>query len=195
MADEYPSARVTGVDLSPIQPLFVPPNCMFEIDNVALPWTYASDQFEFIHVRELYGCIPDWDVFFQQCWRCLKPGGYIEVTEHSAQPISDDGTVDPNHFYRLWGQTVTDAGNRSGKSFAIWEENATCLKRAGFTDIVEHHYKWPVNGYVNNLVMPSLNYSNSRPNSTADGIRILYCMKLLVLCSVVFALNPCPNQA
>ena len=160
MADEYPSARVIGVDLSPIQPPFVPPNCIFEIDNVTLPWTYASDQFEFIHVRELYGSIPDWDEFFRQCWRCLKPGGYIEVTEHSAQPISDDGTVGPDHFYRLWGQMVADAGNRSGKSFAIWEESATRLKRSGFIDIVERHYKWPVNRYVSNLVMPSLFYTH-----------------------------------
>ena len=55
MADEYPSAKVTGVDLSPIQPPFVPPNCVFEIDDVTLPWTYAENQFDFIHVRELFG--------------------------------------------------------------------------------------------------------------------------------------------
>lgn len=46
MADEYPSAKVTGVDLSPIQPPFVPPNCVFEIDDVTLPWTYAENQFD-----------------------------------------------------------------------------------------------------------------------------------------------------
>lgn len=99
MADKYPSARVIGVNLSPIQPPFIPPNCIFKINNVTLPWTYTSDQFEFIHVCELYGSIPDWDKFFQQCWHCLKPSRYIEVTEHSAQPISDDRTVGPDHFY------------------------------------------------------------------------------------------------
>lgn len=148
MADEYPSAKVTGVDLSPIQPAFIPPNCVFEIDDVTLPWTYPTNQFDFIHVRELFGCIPDWDEFFRQCWRCLKPGGYIEVVEHSVQPRSDDGTVGPDHFYNLWGQTVVESGTRFGKSFTIWEESAWRLEQAGFVDVVEKTYKWPMNGYL-----------------------------------------------
>ena len=147
MADEYPSAKVTGVDLSPIQPSFVPPNCIFEIDDMTLPWTYAADQFDFIHIREMFGCIPDWDDFFQQCYSCLRPGGYIEVVEHSVEPVADDGSVGPNHFYQLWGQTVVDSGRAFGKSFTIWRESAERLKRAGFEDVVEVKYKWPMNGY------------------------------------------------
>lgn len=148
MADEYPSARVTGVDLSPIQPIFVPPNCIFEIDDMAMSWTYAPSQFDFIHVREMFGSIPDWDEFFQQCWRCLKPGGYVEVVEHSVEPVSDDETVGPDHFYNLWGDTVVQAGNSFGKSFTIWRESADRLRRVGFEHVVEHKYKWPMNGCV-----------------------------------------------
>lgn len=157
MADEYPSAKVTGVDLSPIQPSFVPPNCVFEIDDMTLPWTYAVNQFDFIHIREMFGCIPDWDEFFQQCYSCLRPGGYIEVVEHSVEPIADDGSVGPNHFYRLWGQTVVDSGRKFGKSFTIWRESAERLKRAGFEDVVEVKYKWPMNGYgvLSFLFLPS----------------------------------------
>jgi hypothetical protein len=66
MADQYPSAVVTGTDLSPIQPEWVPPNCHFEIDDVTLEWTFPDELFDFIHIRELFGCIPDWDFFFQQ---------------------------------------------------------------------------------------------------------------------------------
>jgi 2-polyprenyl-3-methyl-5-hydroxy-6-metoxy-1,4-benzoquinol methylase len=32
-ANQYPFASVTGSDLSPIQPEYVPPNCQFEIDD------------------------------------------------------------------------------------------------------------------------------------------------------------------
>lgn len=148
MADEYPSARVTGVDLSPIQPIFVPPNCIFEIDDMSMPWTYAPNQFDLIHVREMFGSIPDWDEFFRQCWRCLKPGGYVEVVEHSVEPTSDDGSVGPDHFYTLWGRTVVDAGNNFGKSFTIWRESADRLRRVGFEHVVERKYKWPMNGWV-----------------------------------------------
>ncbi|KAL4876698.1 S-adenosyl-L-methionine-dependent methyltransferase [Aspergillus karnatakaensis] len=146
-ADEYPSARVTGVDLSSIQPTFVPPNCVFEIDDVTLPWTYSENQFDFIHVRELFGCIPDWDDFFRQCWHSLKPGGYIEVVEHSVQPVTDDETMAPDHFYNEWGRIVIESGERIGKTFRIWEEVADRLKRAGFGDIVETGFRWPMNGW------------------------------------------------
>ncbi|RDW83671.1 uncharacterized protein DSM5745_03997 [Aspergillus mulundensis] len=147
-ADEYPSARVTGVDLSPIQPSFVPPNCIFEIDDITLPWTYAENQFDFIHIREMFGCIPDWDEFFRHCWHCLKPGGYIEVVEHSVQPIADDETMGPDHFYHEWGRIVVESGERSGKTFTIWEESSARLKDAGFVDIVEKGFKWPMNGFA-----------------------------------------------
>lgn len=52
MADKYPMAAVLGVDLSPIQPAFVPPNCSFEIDDLTLEWTFPEDHFDFIHIRE-----------------------------------------------------------------------------------------------------------------------------------------------
>ncbi|KAK1142463.1 hypothetical protein N8T08_007825 [Aspergillus melleus] len=156
MADEYPSAIVTGVDLSPIQPTFVPPNCVFEIDDITLPWTYASNQFDFIHVREMFGCIPDWDEFFRQCWRCLKPGGFIEVVEHAVQPTSDDGSMGPDHFYHLWGKTVVQSGEKFGKSFTIWEESSARLKNAGFVGVVETGYKWPMNGWSTNKKLHDL---------------------------------------
>jgi hypothetical protein len=40
------------------------------------------------------------------------------------------------------------AGERFGKSFSIWEESADRLKKAGFEEVVEKRYKWPMNGYV-----------------------------------------------
>ena len=41
-ADRYPSALVTGTDLSPIQPSWVPPNCKFEIDDAEREWTHPE---------------------------------------------------------------------------------------------------------------------------------------------------------
>ena len=39
MAEEYPSAQVLGIDLSPVQPDWVPPNCRFEVDDFELEWS------------------------------------------------------------------------------------------------------------------------------------------------------------
>lgn len=38
MGEMYPSARVMGTDLSPIQPEWVPPNVSFEIDDFEADW-------------------------------------------------------------------------------------------------------------------------------------------------------------
>lgn len=147
MADQHPEATVIGTDLSPIQPDFVPPNCSFEIDDVTLEWTYPEDHFDFIHVREMFGSIPDWDAFFEQAFKHTKPGGWVEVVEHSVQPVSDDSTVGPDHFFTTWGNTVIAAGEKFGKSFAIWREAKDRMIKAGFENVVEVHYKWPMNGW------------------------------------------------
>jgi SAM-dependent methyltransferase len=147
MADAYPSARVIGTDLSPIQPLFVPPNCSFEIEDVNLEWTYPINHFDFIHIRELFGCVRDWDALFAETFKHLKPGGYIEILEHSVVPLSDDDTVDEHSFFTLWGSTVVELGERFGKSFNIWKQSKAGIENAGFEGVVETRYKWPMNGW------------------------------------------------
>lgn len=87
-ADEHPECSVTGVDLSPIQPDLVPCNCVFEIDDASLEWTWEDDHFDFVHIRELFGSIRDWDLFFSEALRCIAPGGYVEIVEHSTWPAS-----------------------------------------------------------------------------------------------------------
>ena len=37
-ADQFPSAEVVGTDLSPIQPMWVQPNCRFYVDDVESEW-------------------------------------------------------------------------------------------------------------------------------------------------------------
>lgn len=147
MADAYPSAQVIGTDLSPIQPLFVPPNCTFEIEDLNLSWTYPKNHFDFIHIRELFGCVANWDEFFAQTFEHTKPGGFVEILEHSVWPVSDDDTVNESSFFTLWGKTVIEMGEKFGKSFEIWEQSKERMEKAGFLDVIETRYKWPMNGW------------------------------------------------
>lgn len=63
-ADEHPSATVTGADLSPIRPTWVPPNVKFEIDDAGAEWTWHENWFDFVHVRCLMGSIKDWPYLY-----------------------------------------------------------------------------------------------------------------------------------
>jgi hypothetical protein len=98
----------------------------------------------------MFGSIPDWDYFFEQCYRCTKPGGWVEIAEHSVEPIADDGTQPPGHFYYSWGAKVVECGETIGKSFTIWKEAKERLEKAGFVDVQEITYKWPMNGWSHN---------------------------------------------
>ncbi|KAM3078495.1 hypothetical protein ACMFMG_006371 [Clarireedia jacksonii] len=92
-ADLYANASVLGTDLSPIQPEMVPPNCRFEIDDMTEEWTYPLSHFDFIHIRSLFGSVPDWPKVYEQAFKHLKPGGFIEQIEPSLYLHSDDGTL------------------------------------------------------------------------------------------------------
>ncbi len=53
MADKYPSATVEGLDLSAIQPTYVPPNLKFIIDDIEEEWVYNPNSYDYIHCRHV----------------------------------------------------------------------------------------------------------------------------------------------
>lgn len=50
VADRHPSAEVLGVDLSPIQPAWVPSNIKFIVDDLEDDWVYGSG-WDYVHFR------------------------------------------------------------------------------------------------------------------------------------------------
>ncbi|EFQ32000.1 methyltransferase domain-containing protein [Colletotrichum graminicola M1.001] len=144
VAEEYPEALITGVDLSPIQPAFVPPNVTFYIDDVEDDWTY-SYKFDFIFGRMLTGSIADWPRFIHQSYEFLEPGGWIELSDILLDLQSDDGTVGPDCAAQTWAKHMLEAA-------AIWKRPLDSCKfykeqlaEAGFVNITEKIYKWPTN--------------------------------------------------
>ncbi|KAF5652743.1 TAM domain protein [Fusarium sp. NRRL 25303] len=146
-ADEFPGCEVTGTDISPIQPSFVPPNLKFEIDDCTLEWTFPPNTFDYIHIRYLVGCIPDWAELFRQAWKALKPGGYLESFEASPSIESDDDTVLPDSAMAQWGGIFISAADTVGRSFTVIEDGAqkSAMEAAGFQDIQEWNFKCPLN--------------------------------------------------
>lgn len=67
--------------------------------------------------------------------------------EHSVCPTSDDGTVNDKSFFTTWGKTVEELGEKFGKTFKIWQESKTRMERAGFVDVRETRFKWPLNDW------------------------------------------------
>ncbi|OCK80010.1 S-adenosyl-L-methionine-dependent methyltransferase [Lepidopterella palustris CBS 459.81] len=143
-AEEHPSAKVLGTDLSPIQPVDVPPNCSFLIDDADNDWVFHSP-FDFIHTRAMVAAFKNWSRFFEQSYANLKPGGYLEVQEFYFPPKCTDPTLTPETSPLLqWGDNLTKAGSLIGMDMEAAASFAEPLRAAGFVDIHAKHFKWPV---------------------------------------------------
>ncbi|KAH6672676.1 S-adenosyl-L-methionine-dependent methyltransferase [Plectosphaerella plurivora] len=142
--DEHPEAEVLGVDLSPIQPAFVPPNVSFQIDDVESEWTYNS-KFNFIFGRMLVGSISDWPAFIQRSYDNLEPGGWMELQDITFPVECDDGSMKSDAAVKKWSDTMlqaTSAIQRYGDSPKRYQQQ---MIDAGFVNVRQVIYKWPTN--------------------------------------------------
>ncbi|KAJ5345780.1 hypothetical protein N7452_003784 [Penicillium brevicompactum] len=145
VADYYPEATVHGVDVFPPPALWMPPNCVFEVDDVLREWTW-KDSFDFIHMRLMYGAFTDegWDQVYKQAYDALEPGGWIEQMELDVRVYSDDGTLKPEHMLHGWGNIFVACSERAGRSLRTHEKMRSAIEKAGFVDVHEEKYKIPM---------------------------------------------------
>ncbi|MCJ1362394.1 hypothetical protein MMC16_001497 [Acarospora aff. strigata] len=143
-ADQFSDATVIGTDLSPIQPNFAPPNLRFEIDDCCSKWTYNANSFDFIHVRCMYGSVADWPAFYQECFEHLAPGGYIEQAETSVILKSDDGSIAPGDLWDQCAKLAVESSERFGQPLQVVDKMAKWITEAGFEEVTEKRYNWPV---------------------------------------------------
>ncbi|KAF1833331.1 S-adenosyl-L-methionine-dependent methyltransferase [Decorospora gaudefroyi] len=143
-ADEHPSARVLGTDLSPIQPGQVPPNCEFLIDDCEQDWIFHQP-FDYIHTRAMVAAVKDWDRFFVQAYANLQPGGYLECQD-LAFPIRcmDAGVTATDSPLIRWSELFVEAAKTIGLDGTGPRHFTPKLRDAGFVDVNLKLYKWPV---------------------------------------------------
>lgn len=143
VANKYPSAQVVGSDLSPIQPQYVPPNCRFEVDDAEDEWNYTQ-KFDLIHGRAIVTCFKDPSTVIKSAFENLNPGGYLEFQD-CVLPMRDiDGTLQGTSVDNWQTQTISSAG----KMGISWKQSGNYVQYfedAGFVDVVEQHYQWPIN--------------------------------------------------
>ncbi|RGP74603.1 hypothetical protein FSPOR_1180 [Fusarium sporotrichioides] len=144
--DEFPEAEVIGTDISPIQPSWVPPNVKFEIEDFTLDWTFPNNSADFVHMRFLYGSVPDWYALYERAFQVTKPGGWVESHEGDPMGLSDDDSVKPGSAIAEWGKFFHEGGKKLGRVFSPLPDNLQekGMKAAGFVDIQSKTIKVPV---------------------------------------------------
>ncbi|KAF5660206.1 methyltransferase [Fusarium heterosporum] len=151
-ADEHPSAEVIGTDLSPIQPDWIPNNCVFEVDDFEDPWIYKKP-FDYIHARELEGCISNEEHFFEQAFQNLNSGGYLELQAQRGVFLSDDDTVKKAVNAEVWAEAVRDSSSKFGKPIDCVRQWKDKMIKAGFVEVHEEIRKIPIGGWPKDPVM------------------------------------------
>ncbi|KAF2768942.1 S-adenosyl-L-methionine-dependent methyltransferase [Teratosphaeria nubilosa] len=148
VAERFPNAAVIGTDLSLVMQTRVQPsNLTFTIKDCCSEWTYPQNHFDFIHTRGLLGSISDWPSLYRKAHRHLQPGGWIEQLECSIHLRSTDGTLSNHKALRQWSEHAIRLGMLTGKTFEIAENMAGLIREAGFVDVTEKRFKWPVGAW------------------------------------------------
>ncbi|MDI1490105.1 MAG: hypothetical protein OHK93_001305 [Ramalina farinacea] len=156
----------SSTDLARIQDNISLPNLHFEIDDYCSDWVYPPDHFDYIHVRRLYGTVGDWPEFYKECYEyektphpslasfdCiadsmpyshLAPGAFLEHTETSVTLMSDDDSIPHGSAFQQSNALAIVCGQRFGKPMAIQNRIKGWITEAGFEDVVEEVFKWPL---------------------------------------------------
>ncbi|PVH80984.1 S-adenosyl-L-methionine-dependent methyltransferase [Cadophora sp. DSE1049] len=141
-AHQFPSANVIGTDLSPIQPDFAPPNCHFEVDDAEDPWLFPHP-FSYIHGRALATCFKSHLPIFHSAFRSLVPGGFFELQDCIVPFRCIDDTLKGTAL-ETWTQLIMEGTKRLGKDWTRVRRYREMMVEAGFVDVVERRYEWPV---------------------------------------------------
>ncbi|KAH8802850.1 S-adenosyl-L-methionine-dependent methyltransferase [Xylogone sp. PMI_703] len=153
-ASEFPSAKVIGTDLSPIQPAFVPPNCQFEVDDAEDTWTFTHP-FDYIHGRALATCFRSHVNVVQSAYEALIPGGYLELQDCIVPFRAIDDSLQGT-YTEQWVELMMRGTALLGKDWTRVGKYKRYLQEAGFEDVVEQRYEWPVGTWVRGKKMKTL---------------------------------------
>lgn len=154
-AYQFPRAEVTGTDMNATQPSWVPKNCSFIVDDVLLDWSFPVNHFDFIHVRGLYGSVPDWSKLYSKVLDHVKPGGWFEHVETECRLETDHAKLPADHVFNQWADLFYAGGDKMGRTFAIarGHDMKELMENAGFVDVVEKKIKMPMHGWARDKKM------------------------------------------
>jgi ubiquinone/menaquinone biosynthesis C-methylase UbiE len=159
-ADEFSNCQVYGVDISPVQPMWVPTNCTFYCANVLQGLSFHEDKFDLIQSRMMAAGIPDvqWPRYLGEMYRLTKQGGWIQLIEIDPLRYCDDGTMpcdSPLSTCERVCERVMD--DRYGITIHDCAQNMAYLAQtAGFINIDMVTIRVPLGNWVQNGLILSI---------------------------------------
>lgn len=97
-------------------------------------------------MRWLVGSVSNWEALYQQAYKTLRPGGWLESYEGAAIMECDDGTVPEKSAMEQWGKIFINFGETIRRPFTVVADGIQpkAMQAASFVDIEESNFKvWP----------------------------------------------------
>jgi len=121
----------------------VPPNCQFEIDDAEDEWLF-SKKFDYIHGRALISCFKDPPSVIKSAYNALAPGGWLELQDFYFPMAYIDAEKPTESALYQWNQMCLEGSAKGGRPWIHPEFYKRYLEEAGFVDVVERRFYWPI---------------------------------------------------
>ncbi|POR32790.1 Uncharacterized protein TPAR_07015 [Tolypocladium paradoxum] len=151
VGDKFPSARVCGIDLTPIQPLWVPPNVEFLVDDCEQDW--LTRNVDLVHFRFMAVILKDISGVLERAYESLRPGGWVELHELEGMPCCDDDSMGDDDPFKTLYLLAEQAYKKFGMSTTIAARLEPILHDVGFTDIRCKVLKVPIGVWAKDKTM------------------------------------------
>lgn len=145
VAHTFPAMQVVGIDVSGLMIEYASAeakmqrmsNVSFKVMDARKPLEFLDSSFDLVNARFISGFMPPalWPVLLQECWRILRPGGIIRLTEPEF-PLSNSLASE-----RLYGlvaralQAARQSFSPDGRHVGITPMLGRFLRNAGFQNI------------------------------------------------------------
>ncbi|KAI9740853.1 MAG: hypothetical protein M1818_004458 [Claussenomyces sp. TS43310] len=155
MGDDYPSASILGIDLSPIQPAWVPPNVRFMVDDAESPWLHPANHFDFVHARFCAQAFKDFPRLLSRAYEHLKPGGWVEFQDMVHLAHCDDGSLDEERYCHMlkWLALLDEGLQRFGVHLNGCCQHEQRMINAGFINVEQRIFKVPIGQWPKNRTL------------------------------------------
>ena len=142
MANEFPDALVTGIDLSAVFPsAIIPSNCRFLQHNINEPFPFPDNHFDFVYQRLLISGLTaeNWHKVLQELERITKPGGWIELVE-----VDSHGGNNGPYSLKIWDWITAAFASRGIDSGFVRDPGlASVMTKAGVENVTLVTLKLP----------------------------------------------------
>ncbi|KAK9441069.1 S-adenosyl-L-methionine-dependent methyltransferase [Metarhizium brunneum] len=154
VGDRYPSAHVCGIDLTPIQPEWVPANVSFLVDDCTLDW--IERDVDLAHFRFMVMILKDIPTVLGHAYESLRPGGWVELQELHGVPLCDDGTMPDEDPVKSLYDTAGAAYKKFGMSTTLPAQLEPYLREAGFENVHCRVMKVPIGTWAKGKIMRAI---------------------------------------